>query len=268
MWTKDLFNTEKPVIGMLHLLGMPTDPKYDNKGGMQKVIERARRDLAALQNGGVDGIIFCNEFSIPYVTNVSTVTVACMARIIGELLSEIRVPFGVDVAIDPYKTLDLAAAVGASFVRETFTGVYAGEYGLHSNDLGRIERHRNNVGCKDIRILTTLVPEGEKMIIERPIEDIAKAITHLAAPDALLVYGLTAGRGIDSSIIPKVKEAVNTPVFASNGVRIDTVEEILSIADGCVVGTWFKYDGNFFNETDETRVSALMKKVRAIRKEH
>ena len=29
VWTKKLFGTDKPVIGMMHLLAMPTDPKYD-----------------------------------------------------------------------------------------------------------------------------------------------------------------------------------------------------------------------------------------------
>ena len=35
MWTEELFHTGKPVIGMIHLLGMPTDPKYDPDGGIQ-----------------------------------------------------------------------------------------------------------------------------------------------------------------------------------------------------------------------------------------
>ena len=101
VWTKKLFGTDKPVIGMMHLLAMPTDPKYDPDGGMKAVIERARKDLHALQNGGIDGILFCNEYSIPYTDEVRPVTLACMARIIGELRPEIKVPFGVDVATDP-----------------------------------------------------------------------------------------------------------------------------------------------------------------------
>ena len=121
MWMKEVFGTDKPVIGMMHLMAMPTDPKYDKAGGIQKVIDRARADLHALQDGGIDGILFCNEFSIPYVTEVRPVTLATMARIIGELKSEIKVPFGVDVAMDPYKVFDLAAATGAAFVRETLS---------------------------------------------------------------------------------------------------------------------------------------------------
>ena len=38
MWMKDLFGTDKPVIGMMHLMALPTDPKYDPEGGIQKVL--------------------------------------------------------------------------------------------------------------------------------------------------------------------------------------------------------------------------------------
>ena len=37
-WIKTLYKTEKPIIAMLHLLPMPSDPNYDPAGGMDKVI--------------------------------------------------------------------------------------------------------------------------------------------------------------------------------------------------------------------------------------
>ena len=55
MWTKDLFGVEKPIIAMCHLQPLPGDPYYDHVGGMDKVVECARKDLHALQDGGVDG---------------------------------------------------------------------------------------------------------------------------------------------------------------------------------------------------------------------
>ena len=93
MWMKELFGTDKPVIGVLHMHAMPTDPKYDAAKGIQGVIDAARKDLHAYQEGGIDGILFCNEFSIPYSPDVNTVVVATMARVIGELKSEIKVPW-------------------------------------------------------------------------------------------------------------------------------------------------------------------------------
>ena len=40
------------------------------------------------------------------------------------------------------------------------------------------------------------------------------------------------------------------PVFANTGVTIDNVREMLAIADGVVIGTHFKVDGNTWNPVD------------------
>lgn len=265
MWIDEMFGTHKPIIGMLHLSAMPSDPEYCDQGGVSGVVQRAQRDLRALQNGGVDAILVCNEFSLPWVPDVQPVVLASMARVIGELLSELRLPFGVDVAIDPYKTYDLAVAVGASFVRETFTGAYSGDYGVLNYEIGKIVRHRALIGAKKIRSLFTLVPECSLPLVNRPIEEVAKSTEFYGKPDVYLVSGLTAGREVDSQLITKIKNIVSTPVFANNGVRIENLEIQLKAADGCIVGTSFKKEGKFYNEVDEARVSALMKKAREIR---
>ena len=50
-WIKDLFGVQKPIIAMCHLEALPGDPAYDPKKGMQWVVERARNDMLALQDG-------------------------------------------------------------------------------------------------------------------------------------------------------------------------------------------------------------------------
>ena len=92
---------------MCHLRALPGDPLYDKNGGMERVVEQARQELLALQDGGVDAVMFSNEFSLPYLTDVRNVTVAAMARVIGELKSDIRIPYGVNVLWDPRKSRDI-----------------------------------------------------------------------------------------------------------------------------------------------------------------
>ena len=72
-WMEELFGVKKPIIAMCHLQPLPGDPHYNKEKGMDYVLECARRDLHALQNGGVDGIMFSNEFSLPYLTKVEDV---------------------------------------------------------------------------------------------------------------------------------------------------------------------------------------------------
>ena len=61
-WLKEVIGTEKAIIAMLHMQPMPGDPYFDKAKGMKWVIEKAREDLDALQEGGVDAIMFSNEW--------------------------------------------------------------------------------------------------------------------------------------------------------------------------------------------------------------
>lgn len=266
-WTEEVLGTRRPIIGMCHLNALPGDPLFDMKLGMRSIIEWARKDLLALQNGGIDAVMFSNEFSLPYVTSVDTVTVAAMARIIGELMSEIRVPFGVNVLWDPAASLDLAVATGARFVREIFTGVYASDFGLWNTDCGAVVRHQHAIGAQNVKLLFNIVPEAARYLADRDIVDIARSTVFNNRPDGLCVSGLTAGVPSDTQILKTVKEAVpETMVFANTGVNPENLAEQLDIADGAVVGTTFKYDGVFENHIDESRVKAFMDKVKTIRK--
>ena len=266
-WLKEVIGTEKAIIAMCHLDPLPGDP-YFGDSTMEQVVEDARRDLVALQNGGVDAVMFSNEFSLPYLTNVETVTVAAMARVIGELKSDIRIPFGVNVLWDPEKSLDLAAATGAKFVREIFTGVYASDFGMWNTNVGKTIRHQHAVGASQVKLLFNIVPEAAKYLADRDIASIAKSTVFNNRPDALCVSGLTAGVMTDTQTLKRVKETVpDTVVFANTGVRYENVEQQLAVADGAVVGTTFKIDGVFENHVDEERVKRFMDKVRAFRGE-
>ncbi|WP_078412409.1 BtpA/SgcQ family protein [Priestia abyssalis] len=265
-WLKDIIGTEKAIIAMCHLLPLPGDPYFNKEKGMDYVVEMARKDLQALQEGGVDAIMFSNEFSLPYLTDVKTETVAAMARIIGELMADIKVPFGVNVLWDAKKSLDLAAATGAKFVREIFTGVYASDFGTWDTNVGETIRHQYRIGAEHVKLLFNIVPEAAKYLADRDIESIAKSTVFNNRPDALCVSGLTAGSQTDVQLLGRVKEAVpETVVLANTGVRLNNLEEQLSIADGAVVGTTFKFDGKFDNHVDVRRVKEFMDKVKAFR---
>lgn len=265
-WLKEVIGTEKAIIGMCHFAPLPGDPGYRKEQGMAYALDRARKDLHALQNGGIDAVMFSNEYSLPYLTDVRTETVAAMARIVGELMNEITVPFGVNVLWDPWKSLDLAAATGAAFVREIFTGVYASDFGLWNTNSGATVRHQHEIGAENVKLLFNIVPEAAAYLAPRTPASIAKSTVFNCRPDALCVSGLTAGAATDSSVLKEVKEAVpGTVVLANTGCRKETIAEQLAIADGAVVATTFKYDGIFENMVDEQRVAEFMKVVREFR---
>lgn len=265
-WIKETFGTKKPIIAMCHLQAMPGDPYYDKGKGMKEVLRLARKDMLALQKGGVDAIMFSNEFSLPYLTTVRTETVASMARIIGELSDEIEIPYGVNCLWDPIASLDLAVATDAKFVREIFTGVYASDFGLWNTNCGNVIRHQHEIGAEDVKLLFNIVPEAAQYLTDRSIESIAKTTVFNCKPDALCVSGATAGAETNLDVLSRAKSVVgNTPVFANTGCRKDTIEKTLAISDGAVVGTTFKFDGKFENAADYDRVKEFMDIVHSFR---
>lgn len=265
-WIKETFGTHKPIIAMCHLQALPGDPTYDKDGGMEKVVDLARQEFLDLQEGGVDAVMFSNEFSMPYLTKVNPETTAAMARIIGQLMPEIKIPFGVNVLWDPFASIDLAAVTQAKFIREIMSGVYASDFGLWNTNTGEIARHKARLGQDNLKMLFNIVPEAAKYLVDRNIEDIAKSTVFNCRPDVLCVSGMTAGVSADMGVLHRVKNAVpNTAVFANTGCRVNTIEEIFKIADGAVVGTTFKKDGKFENRVERPRVVEFMDKVNSVR---
>lgn len=45
-------------------------------------------------------------------------TIGAMGYVVGRLKEDIRVPFGVNVVLNPMASLELAASTGASFIRQ------------------------------------------------------------------------------------------------------------------------------------------------------
>ncbi len=265
-WLRDVIGTEKPIIAMCHLHAMPGDPDYDPEKGVEWIRDRGREDLLALQEGGVDAVMFSNEYSLPYVTKVETSVVATMARIIGELQPDITVPFGVNVLWDPAASIELAVATDAAFVREIFTGVYASDFGLWNTNCGEVVRHQKRLHADNVRLLFNIVPEAAAYLGNRTPADIARSTVFNTQPDGLCVSGMTAGAETSLSVLQQVKEAVpDTLVFANTGVKLENVQDQLAVADGAVVGTTFKEDGYIWNPVDAGRVKAFMDKVASVR---
>lgn len=269
MWMNELFGVQKPIIALLHLRALPGDPMFGPGDSMESVLRTAREELTALQDGGVDGILIANEFSLPYEKKASPVTIASMAYLVGALREEIQVPFGVNIVLNPLATIDLAAATGANFVRSTFTGAYVGEDGLTDTDISVVMRRKKALGLDDLKLLFKVNPESGAYLAERPIEKITKSMIFHCYPDALCVSGDSAGTETDSSLIQRVRAvAGDTPVLCNTGCTAANIQEKLANCDGACVGTAFKKDGKFANQVDPQRVKEFMDQVRQYRSAH
>ncbi|WP_374378737.1 BtpA/SgcQ family protein [Dongia sp.] len=263
---KTTFGSNKPIIAMIHFGPLPGSPLYDKKGGMQKLIDAAAADIAALQEGGVDAVMFGNEGDRPYLLKASPISLAAMSFAVGELKRQIKIPFGVNYLWDPVASVSLGVASGARFVREIFTGVYDSDMGLWAPDAATAVRLRADCDRGDMKLMYNINAEFASPVGDRSIAARAKSAVFSSLADVVLVSGPMTGQAVETGNLKVVKDVLpDTPVFANTGVNIDNVADILAIADGAVIGTHFKVDGDTWKAVDKARVSRFMDKVRKIR---
>lgn len=263
----DFFGDKKKVIiSMAHIGALPGSPNYDARGGVSKLIDDVMEDIRALQEGGVDAIMFGNENDRPYELKAPPEGIAAMTAIVQAAKAELKVPFGVNYLWDPTASVAIGAATGASFVREIFTGVFASDMGVWAPDCATPARLRARLGRTDMKMLFNINAEFAHSLDQRPIELRAKSAVFSSMADAILVSGPLTGQPVDQSGLRKVCEVVtDVPVFANTGVNKDNVTDILSCASGVVIGTHFKYDGDTWNKVEAARVKRFMDVVNAIR---
>jgi membrane complex biogenesis BtpA family protein len=251
---------------MVHLGALPGSPLHDAEAGLEGLVEGARRDLEALQAAGFDAVMFGNENDRPYQLKVDAASLATAAYVIGRLRPAIKAPFGVNLLWDPEGSIALAAAVGAAFVREIFTGAYASDMGLWSPDAGGAMRYRDRLGRRDLALMFNVSAEFAHSLDGRSIADRARSAVLSSIPDAILVSGAITGEAARMEDLEQTKRALpGTPVLANTGVKHGTVADVLAIADGCIVGSALKVDGDTWKPVDPERAIEFVRLARTAR---
>ncbi|GIT09394.1 MAG: hypothetical protein CM1200mP30_30240 [Pseudomonadota bacterium] len=174
----------------------------------------------------------------------------------------IKVPFGVNYLWDPVATVALAVATEADFAREIYTGLYASDMGLWAPDCAAAARLRSSNGRPDLQMLFNINAEFATSLDNRPLDIKAKSAVFSSKADVICVSGMMTGMSVDQAELKKVRESIpETPLLANTGVTIDSVDEIFSVADGCVIGSHLKHNGDTWNSVDPDRVRKFMDKV-------
>ncbi|MBJ7308277.1 MAG: BtpA/SgcQ family protein, partial [Acidimicrobiia bacterium] len=239
---------------MAHVPPLPGTPLYDERAGVNGLIDAVARDTAILLEAGFDGILFCNEGDRPYELNAGLESAAVMSRVVTECKPS-DLPFGVDFLWDPRCALAVAVATGAAFMREVCTGVWESDMGLWQTNAAEVLRERRRLDASDLKILMNITPEFASPIGNRSPGQMARSTVVSSLADGILVSGAMAGAEADISTLQEVRAAVppETPVLLNTGARESTIATYLSHADGCIVGSSLKVDGYTWNPVDRER---------------
>ena len=259
----EVLGTPRALIGMVHLLPLPGSPRWG--GSLGEVVERALADARALEAGGLHALLVENYGDTPFTAGrVDAATVAAMTAVISEIRRNVRLPLGVNVLKnDAQSGLAVAAATGARFIRiNVHVGAVVGDQGIIQSDAYNTLRYRRLLGA-DVKIFADVQAKHGVPLAPVELEQEARDCVSRGLADALVVSGKATGEATPLEDVKRVRSAVrDVPLLVGSGVTPDTVSELLSVADGAIVGTFLKRDGRLGNPVDPDRVKRLVEGAR------
>jgi membrane complex biogenesis BtpA family protein len=263
----ELFHVSKPIIGMVHLRPLPGSPGYNPvQMGMDKIIATAIEEAKTLEKAEVNGIQVENMWDIPYLRNddIGYETVAALAVCIKEVKNEVSIPVGAECHMNGADcALACAIAAGASWIRVfEWCNAFISQSGFINAIGAKVSRMRHNLMAENILALCDInVKHGSHFIIhDRSVAEQAMDI-EAQNGDTVIVTGFDTGMPPTIEDISKCKQATSLPILVGSGINIDNVNELLSVADGAIIGSWFKEENNWKNPVSYKRTSAFMNKV-------
>ncbi|MCD6239801.1 MAG: BtpA/SgcQ family protein [Thermotogae bacterium] len=261
-----LFDAKPFVIGMVHARALPGSEKYE-RGSMSKVIDKAIEEAKILEDGGVDGLQVENMWDRPYKKGeeIGSESVAALSVVTEEVINAVKIPVGVNCHLNGgVQSLSIAVATGAKWIRVfCWVNAYISNVGLIEGIANKVLTHRRMLKAEHIKILADVhVKHGSHFIVnDRSLEEHAKDAEDYLA-DAIIVTGSATGSVPTLKEVKRVKESVNIPVFVGSGLTSENIINFIPYVDGCIVGSYFKKEGRWFNEVDRERVKTFMKIVK------
>jgi uncharacterized protein len=258
-----LLGVSRAIIGMVHLAALPGTPRW--AGRMDAVVRAALDDARALAEGGVDALLVENHGDVPFApARVDAATVAGMTVAVHEVRRAVPLPIGVNVLkSDALSALAVAAATGATFVRvNVHVGAVVGDQGLLQSTAYESLRYRRLLGL-DIKIVADVQAKHGAPLAPVPIELEARDAVSRGLADALVVTGAATGEATAIADLKRVRGAMpDVPLLVGSGATAESAADLLSVADGLIVGTHVKRDGVLANPVDPRRVRRLVEAAR------
>ncbi|MGF1492934.1 MAG: photosystem I biogenesis protein BtpA [Microcoleaceae cyanobacterium] len=257
-----IFKTDHPIIGVVHLLPLPTSPRWE--GDLHEVMDRAEQEATALASGGVHGIIVENFFDTPFAKQqVDPAVVSAMTLVVQRLMNLITLPVGVNVLRnDAQSALAIAACTGAQFIRvNVLNGVTATDQGLIEGNAHQLLRYRRELGC-DVKILAdVLVKHGRSLSSSHVTTAVAETVERALA-DAVILSGWATGYPPSREELELARTtAKHAPVLIGSGADLDNVANLMPAADGVIVSSSLKRHGRIHQPVDPNRVRQFVDAV-------
>jgi membrane complex biogenesis BtpA family protein len=256
---KQIFKTDYPIIGVVHLLPLPTSPRWG--GSLKAVIDRAEREATALASGGVDGIIIENFFDAPFPkTCVDPAVVSAMSIVVQRLMNLVTLPIGINVLRnDAHSAMAIASCVEAHFIRvNVLSGVMATDQGLIEGRAHELLRYRRELGS-DVKILADVLVKHARPLGSPNLTTAVQETLERGLADGIILSGWATGSPPSLEDLELASAAANgSPVFIGSGASWENIPSLIQAANGVIVASSLKRKGQIDQPIDPIRVSQFV----------
>ena len=251
----------KFLAAMIAVLPLPGSPLYD--GEDQRVMDQALADLEVYKEAGVDSILFENDHDLPYIQPpLDEKGIALMTKIVREARERFDGPIGIQMLEAANITsLEIAAEADLDYIRvEAFVFAHVGGSGIINGSAGKILRRRKELQAEHIKVFADVKKKhgSHSLTIDLDIKDeVMQAEFFLA--DGMIVTSQFTGTNPEMNDLIKAKSATKLPVLIGSGMTAENIQEYLPLADGFIVGSYFRKDGKFLEKLEPERLHKFMK---------
>jgi uncharacterized protein len=260
---QQIFNTTQPIIGVVHLLPLPTSARWG--GSLSAIVDRAEQEAVALVSGGVDAIVVENFFDAPFPkSRVDPAVVSAMTTIVTRLRELVSIPIGINVLRnDSLSAMAIASCTGAAFIRvNVLSGVMATDQGTIEGCAYELLRYRRELGS-DVKILADVLVKHAQPLSSSDLTTAVKETIERGLADAVIISGLATGHPPTLEDLKLARAAAGgTPIIIGSGANFTNIGGLIQFADGVIVSSSLKRQGKIENSIDPIRVSQFVETIR------
>lgn len=238
---KSIFNTPNPIIGVVHLLPLPTSPRWG--GSLEPVIARAEQEATALAAGGVHGLIIENYHDVPFSKQpADPAVVSAMSVIVQRIKTLVDLPLGLNVLRnDGHSALAIAACVGARFIRvNVLSGSMVTDQGVIEGDAYHLLRYRRQLGS-DIKIFADVLVKHARPLGAASLTAAVSDTVERGLADGIILSGWATGQPPALEDLELAKAvAPQVPLLIGSGASLDNIGSLMQVANGVIVASSLK----------------------------
>lgn len=257
----DLFDTDKVVIGVVHLPPLPGSPHYRGIP-LDEISAFAVTEAQAYLGNGCHAVIVENHWDIPFLKpgEHGYETAAAMAVVTQSVRDQVAAAVGVSVLSNAAECSIAAAwAGGAGFVRvNQWANAYVANEGIIEGQAAHASRYRSRIGAHPVKVFADVhVKHGAHAIVaDRTLAEQTEDAEFFDA-DVLIATGSRTGDAAALDEVEGIKSHTALPVVIGSGITAENIGQLLPACDGVIVASSVKDNGRWWGRVDAGKVRRL-----------